>query len=135
MEVSDRRIIVFDKLLDDGFSGMTPLRRVGALSSLAEHEYKMGDRHVALRYIEELIRLLRGHSSVDENNFPNLLLRAGELNIYVGKRKRGLRLLTEAIDCITKLYGVGHERVRIAKEQVKQLSQHTKTPYQAKQQR
>ena len=72
---------------------------------------------------------------MDENNLPNLLLRAGELNIC-RKNETRERQSTEAIDCLLN-YIIWNwpERARIAKDQVKQLSKQTKTPYQAIQQR
>jgi len=106
-------------------------REVNAISALARHCYLTGEKGSALEYAEKAIRLIENSGDVDQDILLNLLWHAGELNIYFGKKKRGMRQLNEFLDKATILYGNNHGKTQKAREEIQQLSESRRTPYEA----
>ena len=104
---------------------------VNAIFALGKHCYLTGEKGSALEYSEEAIRLMENRGDEDQDRLLNLLWHAGELNIYFGKKKRGMRQLNEFLNIYAKLYGNDHRATRKAREEIQQLSESRRTPYEA----
>ena len=106
-------------------------REVNAIMALAKLCYSTGEKGSALEYSEKAISLIKNCDDTDQDRLLNLLWQAGELNIYFGKRKRGMRQLNNYLDIATKLYGNNHESAQSARVEIQRLREFRTTPYEA----
>ena len=106
-------------------------REVIAISALARRCYFTGEKGSALEYAERAIRLIKNTDDVEQKILLSLLWQVGELNVYFGKKKRGMRQLNEFLDNVIKFYGSNHVKNHNARVEIQQLSESRRTPYEA----